>query len=60
MHLWYIERLTCPSYYTIMCQFCHYLSDTKPSTTEFLDLDNGSLFAWFWFKCLPISSKAGH
>jgi hypothetical protein len=58
MHLWDIERLTCPSYHTVICQPRYNLSDAKPSTAEFLDLHNGSLFGWFWFKRLPIRSKA--
>jgi hypothetical protein len=60
MHLWYIERLTCPSYHTVLCQRRNNLSDANPIASEFLDLGNNSLFGWFWFKRFAIRSKAGH
>ena len=34
MHLWYIERLTCPSYHTVLCQRRNNLSDANPIASD--------------------------
>jgi len=60
MHLWYIERFPCPSYHTVLCQCRNNPSNTKPITSKRLDMHNGSLFGWFWFKRFAIRSNAGH
>ena len=52
MHLWYIERLTCPSYHTVICQFRNNLPDAKPLASKRFHLGNHSQFGWFWLGAL--------